>query len=58
MDEGDHLFGDERMLSDLATEPGRTAAETVKSLSGAVKRFVGRREPSDDLAIVAVRRRA
>ena len=58
MDEGDQLFGDERLLSHLASEPGRTAGETVKSLSGAVRRFVGKREPSDDMAIVAVRRRA
>lgn len=56
MDESDQLFGDERMLAHLAVEPGRSASETVASLSRAVKRFVGRREPSDDVAIVAVRR--
>ena len=58
MNEGEELFGDERLLAHLALEPGRSAAETVRSLSGAVKSFVGKREPSDDLAILAVRRRA
>src|SRR5262249_28146499 len=57
MDESNQLFGEERLLACLAAEPGDTAAETVAGLSGAVRRFVGKREPADDIAIVALRRR-
>ena len=56
MDEGDRLFGDERMLAELARQPGASAAETVAGLAEAVRAFVGKREASDDLAIVALRR--
>jgi len=58
MDERDELFGDERLLAHLASAPGRTASETVSGLVGAVRRFVGKREPSDDIAILALRRRS
>jgi sigma-B regulation protein RsbU (phosphoserine phosphatase) len=57
MSESDELFGDERLLAQLAAEPGRGPAETVSGLVGAVRRFVGKREPSDDIAILALRRR-
>jgi serine phosphatase RsbU (regulator of sigma subunit) len=56
MDEENTLFGEERLLAHLAAEPGRTAAETVDGLVAAVRRFVGKREPSDDIAILALRR--
>jgi len=56
MDEENALFGEERLLAHLAAEPGRTAAETVDRLVSAVRRFVGKREPSDDIAILALRR--
>jgi sigma-B regulation protein RsbU (phosphoserine phosphatase) len=55
--EADELFGDERLLAHLAAEPGRTPAETVSGLVGAIRRFVGNREPADDIAILALRRR-
>jgi len=58
MNEEDELYGEERLLAHLASEPGRTAAETVSGLAGSVRRFVGVREPSDDIAILAVRRRS
>jgi sigma-B regulation protein RsbU (phosphoserine phosphatase) len=56
MNEGDELFGDERLLAHLAHHPGASAAETVAGLVQAVRAFVGKREPADDLAIVALRR--
>jgi sigma-B regulation protein RsbU (phosphoserine phosphatase) len=58
MDGKDELYGDERLLAQLAAEPGRTASETVSGLVGAVRRFVGEREPSDDIAILGLRRRS
>jgi sigma-B regulation protein RsbU (phosphoserine phosphatase) len=56
MDEADELFGDERLLAHLSAHPGKSAAETVAGLVGAVRKFVGKREASDDLAIVALKR--
>ena len=58
MDEKDELYGEERLLAHLASEPGRTPAQTVSGLVESVRRFVGKREPSDDIAILAVRRRS
>jgi sigma-B regulation protein RsbU (phosphoserine phosphatase) len=55
MNESDDLYGDERLLDHLAAEPGRTAAETVSGLVRSVRAFVGNREPSDDMAILAIR---
>jgi len=56
MNEQDELFDDERLLAHFAAVSSKTAAETVTSLVDAVRRFVGQREPSDDIAIVALRR--
>jgi sigma-B regulation protein RsbU (phosphoserine phosphatase) len=56
-DEQDRLFGEERLLAQLDAEPGSAAAGTVAGLSEAVKRFAGRRDPADDIAILALRRR-
>jgi sigma-B regulation protein RsbU (phosphoserine phosphatase) len=55
MNEADDLYDDERLLAHLAAEPGRTAAETVSGLVRSVRAFVGNREPSDDMAILAIR---
>jgi sigma-B regulation protein RsbU (phosphoserine phosphatase) len=56
MNEEDELFGDERLLGFLA-EPRRSAAETVSNLVAAVRAFVGKRAASDDIAILALRRK-
>jgi len=56
MNEQDELFDDERLLAHFAAVSSKTAAETVTSLVDAVRRFVGQREPSDDIAILAMRR--
>jgi sigma-B regulation protein RsbU (phosphoserine phosphatase) len=56
MNEQDELFDDERLLAHFAAVSSNTAAETVTSLVDAVRRFVGQREPSDDIAILAMRR--
>jgi len=58
MNEEDALFGDERLLAHLAAEPGKSAAETVSRLVGALRGFVGKREASDDIAILALRRQS
>jgi sigma-B regulation protein RsbU (phosphoserine phosphatase) len=56
MNEADELFGEERLLAHFASAPGGAADTTVVGLRAAVRSFVGRREASDDIAIVAVRR--
>jgi serine phosphatase RsbU (regulator of sigma subunit) len=56
-DAAENLFGEERLLEQLAREPGGTAAETVASILGAVRRHAAGAPQSDDVTIVAVRRR-
>lgn len=51
----ENLFGDARLLEQLARDPGRTAAETVKSVVGAVQRHAGTAPQSDDICVLAVR---
>ncbi|MGH9323380.1 MAG: SpoIIE family protein phosphatase [Vicinamibacteria bacterium] len=53
---GQELFGDDRLLEQLAREPGATAAETVASVLAAVRRHADGAPQSDDITIVAVRR--
>jgi sigma-B regulation protein RsbU (phosphoserine phosphatase) len=55
MDEQDDLFGDERILAHLIEQPGATAAETVRSVLGAVRAHAGKATQSDDISIVASR---
>jgi sigma-B regulation protein RsbU (phosphoserine phosphatase) len=55
-DPAEDLFGDTRLLEQLAREPGQTAAETIGSIAGAVQRHAAGAPQSDDIAIVAVRR--
>jgi phosphoserine phosphatase RsbU/P len=57
-DPAENLFGDERLLDQLVREPGATAAETVNSILGAVHRHAAGAPQSDDVTIVAVRRRS
>ena len=57
-DPAENLFGDERLLDQLAREPGATAAQTVASILGAVQRHAAGAPQSDDVTIVVVRRRA
>ena len=54
-DEAEELFGEERLLSHLAGQPGTTAAETVSSLLAAVRAHAGQAKQSDDISIVASR---
>ena len=56
-DPSQELFEEERVLEQLAREPGRNAAETVASLFGAVQRHAAGSPQSDDLTILAVHRR-
>lgn len=49
-------FGMDRMLS-LAAEPGRTAEEMLSAVEDAVRRYSGVDERSDDIAMLALRRR-
>lgn len=58
MNARDEPFGEERLLAQLNAEPGGSASETVSRLVSAVQRFVGEREPSDDIAVLAIRRRS
>ena len=54
-DEAEELFGEERLLSHLADQPGATASETVVSLLSAVRAHAGHAKQSDDISIVASR---
>ena len=54
-DEAEELFGEERLLSHLADQPGATASETVLSLLSAVRAHAGHAKQSDDISIVASR---
>jgi len=56
MDGSDELFGEERLVAQLAAQPGGTAAEAIAGVVGAVRAFVGARAAADDIAIVAIRR--
>jgi phosphoserine phosphatase RsbU/P len=51
------LFGEERIQACFAQEAGPTAAETVDGLLRAVRAFAGGAQQSDDITILALRRR-
>ena len=51
----EELFGNERLLGQLADEPGRNAQETVSSILQAVRKHASGAPQSDDISIVAVR---
>jgi sigma-B regulation protein RsbU (phosphoserine phosphatase) len=51
----EELFGNERLLGQLANEPGRNASETVSSILRAVRNHASGAPQSDDISIVAVR---
>jgi serine phosphatase RsbU (regulator of sigma subunit) len=56
MSESGELMGHERTVAALtALDPAATAGDAVAALRGAVARFVGAAEPSDDLTLVALR---
>ena len=57
-DAADRMFEEEGLLAHLAAAPGETAGETVSGLVGAIRRFTGDHPQSDDIAIIALRRRA
>ena len=52
----DELFTEARLEAVLRGVAGQTSAEVVKSVSAAVREFVGSALPSDDITMMAVRR--
>ena len=52
----DELFAEARLEAVLRGVAGQTSAEVVKSVSAAVREFVGSGLPSDDITMMAVRR--
>jgi sigma-B regulation protein RsbU (phosphoserine phosphatase) len=48
------VFGDARLTEQLATHPGRNAADTVMSVLGAVRQYAGDAPQSDDITVVAL----
>jgi sigma-B regulation protein RsbU (phosphoserine phosphatase) len=54
-DAAGHQLGERRLLEHLATMAGHSAAETVASTLGLVRRHAGDHPQSDDITIVAVR---
>jgi phosphoserine phosphatase RsbU/P len=55
MNEGEQLFGDERLAAALRVAAGRSPAEIVQSVLDAVRSFAGSAPPSDDIAALACR---
>ncbi len=53
----DDLFGDAQLLAALAHQSGHTAAETTAALLKSVREHAGAHPQSDDIAILALRRR-
>jgi sigma-B regulation protein RsbU (phosphoserine phosphatase) len=49
------LFGEERLLAQLAQAPGRTASETSLGVLDAVRRHAAGAKQSDDITVVSVR---
>jgi sigma-B regulation protein RsbU (phosphoserine phosphatase) len=56
-DVANRLFGEERLQACFGNGPGPTAADTVEALLRAVRSFAGEAPQSDDITILAVRRR-
>ena len=52
------FFGDERLHACFAEAAGPTAAESVERLLGSVRAFAAGAPPSDDITILALRRRS
>ena len=50
------MFGEPRLEAILRDAAGSASAEVVKSVTGAVRGFVGTALPSDDITMLAVRR--
>jgi sigma-B regulation protein RsbU (phosphoserine phosphatase) len=55
---GGALFGDERLHACFANGPGATAAESVERLLASVRSFAAEAPQSDDITILALRRRS
>jgi sigma-B regulation protein RsbU (phosphoserine phosphatase) len=53
-DANQELFGDARLLEQLTSDPGKSAADTVASVLRAVRQHAGESPQSDDITIVAV----
>ena len=54
-DKGQELFGEERLLAQLAAAPGRNARETTLGVLDAVRRHAAGAKQSDDITILSVR---
>jgi phosphoserine phosphatase RsbU/P len=55
MNEAEEFFGEERLLAELAAQPGATPGETVARVLSAVRAFAGGAKQSDDITILAAR---
>jgi sigma-B regulation protein RsbU (phosphoserine phosphatase) len=55
MNAADDFFGEERLLAELAAEPGAGPARVVERVLGAVRTFAAGAPQSDDITILAAR---
>jgi serine phosphatase RsbU (regulator of sigma subunit) len=55
MDVDGQLYGEERLLAHLASDPGHDAQATTTSVFNAVRRYAEGAKQSDDITLVAVR---
>ncbi len=54
MDPDDRMFGTERVLEELNSDPNRSPKETLRGMKTAVDAYVRGREPFDDLTMLCV----
>jgi sigma-B regulation protein RsbU (phosphoserine phosphatase) len=56
-DAAGNLYGESRLLDELAGQSGHTAAETTDAVLGSVRGHAGECPQSDDIAVLALKRR-
>lgn len=56
--EADELFGTERLLEESVPAPDESASDLLQQLLASLERFVGQREPFDDVAMLLLQRPA
>jgi phosphoserine phosphatase RsbU/P len=52
-----NLYGESRLLEELAGQSGHTAAETTDAVLRSVRKYAGERPQSDDIAVLALKRK-
>jgi sigma-B regulation protein RsbU (phosphoserine phosphatase) len=56
-DPADNLYGEAKLLTELAGQSGQTTVATANALLRSVQAHAGEREQSDDIAVLALKRK-